>query len=189
MFYRISFALDEKGKPIDSSSVSRPTVLHSKNTAAANNAKKQNGGPDRNNHVLMEFYLNKVSGSLLCNRYLSRNARRGEALRDKRRPRLARWTGSCSPFVKNAFLLYMYVDKYIKWQFFARYLSRSVFKDGPFYFWGVRQFFWEIIFSIFRLCNIFFFSFSLCKNCFFFGSSYMIFPPLLLLWRNFFLVL
>ena len=61
LFGRISFALDEKGKPVESSFVKRPTVLFSKNTAtAANSIKKQSGGPDRNNHVLMEFHLNKV---------------------------------------------------------------------------------------------------------------------------------
>ena len=61
LFGRISFALDEKGKPVESSFVKRPTVLFSKNTAtAANSVKKQSGGPDRNNHVLMEFHLNKV---------------------------------------------------------------------------------------------------------------------------------
>ena len=61
MFGRISFALDEKGKPVESSFVKRPTVLFSKNTAtAANRVNKHSGGPDRNNHVLMEFHLNKV---------------------------------------------------------------------------------------------------------------------------------
>ena len=61
MFGRISFALDEKGKPVESSFVKRPTVLFSKNTTtAANSVKKHSGGPDRNNHVLMEFHLNKV---------------------------------------------------------------------------------------------------------------------------------
>lgn len=59
---RISFALDEKGKPVESSFVKRPTVLFSKNTATSTNAvKKHSGGPNRNNHVLMEFHLNKVS--------------------------------------------------------------------------------------------------------------------------------
>ena len=61
-FCRISFALDEKGKPVESSFVKRPTVLFSKNTATATNSvKKYSGGPDRNDHVLMEFHLNKVS--------------------------------------------------------------------------------------------------------------------------------
>lgn len=86
---RISFALDEKGKPIDSSSVKRPTVLLSKNTTAAGNSvKKHSGGPDRNNHVLMEFHLNKVSvvlfATIICHAtILSANDRKcGEALRD-----------------------------------------------------------------------------------------------------------
>lgn len=61
LFGRISFALDEKGKPVENSFVKRPTVLFSKNTATATNSvKKHSGGPDRNNHVLMEFHLNKV---------------------------------------------------------------------------------------------------------------------------------
>ena len=65
LFARISFALDEKGRPTDSSSVSRPAVLHGKNTAVgAKSAKKLSGGPDRNNNVLMEFYLNKVRTGL-----------------------------------------------------------------------------------------------------------------------------
>jgi len=37
-------------------------VLFSKNTATATSSvKKHSGGPDRNNHILMEFHLNKVS--------------------------------------------------------------------------------------------------------------------------------
>ncbi|XP_020613758.1 autophagy-related protein 2 homolog A-like [Orbicella faveolata] len=58
---KISFALDEKGKPVESSFVKRPTVLFSKKTATSTNAvKKHSGGPNRNNHVLMEFHLNKI---------------------------------------------------------------------------------------------------------------------------------
>jgi len=61
-FGRISFALDDKGKPVESSFVKRPTVLFNKNTATATNTvKKHSGGPDRNSNVLMEFHLNKVS--------------------------------------------------------------------------------------------------------------------------------
>jgi len=58
---KISFALDEKGRPADSFSA-RPTVLLP-SKKAANNSKKlarSNGGPDRNNNVLMEFHLNKI---------------------------------------------------------------------------------------------------------------------------------
>lgn len=64
LFHRISFALDEKGRPADSFSA-RPTVLLP-SKKAANNAKKlarSNGGPDRNSNVLMEFHLNKVKDS------------------------------------------------------------------------------------------------------------------------------
>ena len=62
LFCRISFALDEKGKPVENSFVKRPTVLFSKTTATATNSvKKHSGGPDRNNDLLMEFRLNKVS--------------------------------------------------------------------------------------------------------------------------------
>ena len=66
LFHRISFALDEKGRPADSFSA-RPTVLLP-SKKAANNSKKlarSNGGPDRNNNVLMEFHLNKVKDSSL----------------------------------------------------------------------------------------------------------------------------
>ena len=62
LFDRITFALDEKGQPVTSFSA-RPTVLFP-NKSPSNNSKKltrSNGGPDRNNHVLMEFHLNKVS--------------------------------------------------------------------------------------------------------------------------------
>ena len=72
LFCRISFALDEKGKPVDSSFVSRPTVLLSKTTpAAANSVKKHSGGPGRNDNVLMEFHLNKVRSSCLLRHCLS----------------------------------------------------------------------------------------------------------------------
>lgn len=57
---KISFALDERGRPVDSSFVKRPTSLLTKNTASANTVNKLRGGPDRNNDVLMEFYLNKI---------------------------------------------------------------------------------------------------------------------------------
>lgn len=57
---KIAFALDERGRPVDSSFVKRPTSLLTKNTAPASTANKLNGGPDRNNDVLMEFYLNKI---------------------------------------------------------------------------------------------------------------------------------
>ena len=63
--YRISFALDERGQAVDSSFVKRPTTLLTKNTAPARTANKLSGGPNRNNDVLMEFYLNKVSISIL----------------------------------------------------------------------------------------------------------------------------
>lgn len=58
---KISFALDEKGKPVTNFSA-RPTVLNP-NKADSNNSKKvsrSSGGPHRNNNVLMEFYLNKI---------------------------------------------------------------------------------------------------------------------------------
>lgn len=58
--------MDEKGKPVANFSA-RPTVLNP-NKADSNNSKKvsrSSGGPHRNNNVLMEFYLNKVSKVLL----------------------------------------------------------------------------------------------------------------------------
>lgn len=57
---KISFALDERGQAVDSSFVKRPTTLLTKNTAPARTANKLSGGPNRNNDVLMEFYLNKI---------------------------------------------------------------------------------------------------------------------------------
>lgn len=59
--YRISFAVDEKGLPVANFSV-RPTVLNPPKQTSNTSKKlsRKGGGPNRNNHVLMEFYLNKV---------------------------------------------------------------------------------------------------------------------------------
>lgn len=67
--HRISFALDEKGQARDGSATAiRPSILLP-NNIAANRSKKlsrTSGGPNRNNDVLMEFYLNKVSELLFA---------------------------------------------------------------------------------------------------------------------------
>ena len=66
--HRISFALDEKGQARDGSTAVRPSILFP-NNIAANSLKKfsrTSGGPNRNNDVLMEFYLNKVSELLFA---------------------------------------------------------------------------------------------------------------------------
>ncbi|XP_029191275.2 LOW QUALITY PROTEIN: autophagy-related protein 2 homolog A-like [Acropora millepora] len=58
---RISFAVDEKGHPVTNFSV-RPTVLNPPKPTSNTSKKlsRKSGGPNRNNHVLMEFYLNKI---------------------------------------------------------------------------------------------------------------------------------
>lgn len=57
----ISFAVDEKGQPVSPFSV-RPTVLNPPKPTSNSSKKlsRKSGGPNRNNHVLMEFYLNKI---------------------------------------------------------------------------------------------------------------------------------
>lgn len=61
LFGRISFVLDEKGKFVENLFVKRFIVLFSKIIVIViNSVKKYSGGFDRNNYVLMEFYLNKV---------------------------------------------------------------------------------------------------------------------------------
>ena len=66
---RISFALDEKGQARDGSATAvRPSILLPNNIAANSSRKfsRTSGGPNRNNDVLMEFYLNKVSELLFA---------------------------------------------------------------------------------------------------------------------------